>query len=130
MSRLFASSGFVKHKGSRSLTARLTYAIGLAKNEIRGIGEQQCLRNWKERLHLLQAAHAALVLQSPSVWPRTERTWPSHTRKVPMRPRRSSRRLNALAERRSQSRQTPRMPTPSQPRSKRLWRHLADSTYL
>src|SRR2546426_2057340 len=56
-------------------------------------GEGQCQRNWKERLHSLRAARAALVLQSPSVWLRTERTWPSHTREVPTRPRRSSRRL-------------------------------------
>src|SRR5260370_31025095 len=67
-------------------------------------GEGQCQRNWKERLHSLRAARAALVLPSPSVWLRTERTWPSHTRKVPTRPRRSSRRLNAVAERRSQFR--------------------------
>src|SRR5213594_5150692 len=64
---------------------------------LKGIGEKQCLRNWKERLHSLRAARAALVLQSPSVWLRTEQTWPSHTQKVPLRPRRSSRRLNALA---------------------------------
>src|SRR6202047_1362838 len=37
MSRLFASSGPVKHKGSRSSTARLTYATGSAKNKIRGL---------------------------------------------------------------------------------------------
>jgi NADP-dependent 3-hydroxy acid dehydrogenase YdfG len=35
------------------------------------------------------------------------------------RQRRSLRRLNALAERRSQFRRTPLMPTPSKPRSKR-----------
>src|SRR3989442_586748 len=35
-----------------------------------------------------------------------------------MRPRRSSRRLNAVAERRSQFRRTPLMRTPSKPRSK------------
>src|SRR2546425_6544069 len=34
-------------------------------------------------------------LQSPSVWLRTERTWRSPTRKVPMRPRRSLRRLRS-----------------------------------
>ena len=50
--------------------------------------------------------------------------------KVPMRPRRSSRRLNALAERRSQFRRTPLMPAPSKPRSKRPWRHLAGSMSL
>ena len=49
--------------------------LGSAKSEIRGIGEKQCLRNWKERSHSLRAARAALVLQSPSVWLRTERTW-------------------------------------------------------
>src|SRR6266481_7060019 len=111
MSRLFVSSGLVKHKGSRSSTARLTYATGSAKREIEGIGDKKCLRNWKERLHSLRVARAVLVLQSLSVWLRTERTWPSHTRKVPMRPRQSSRRLNALAERRSQFRRTPQMPT-------------------
>src|SRR3984893_2261092 len=114
----------------RFLIARPIYATGSAKSEIKGIGEKQCLRNWKERLHSLRAARAALVLQSPSVWLRTERTWPSHTRKVPMRPRRSSRRLNALAERRSQFRRTPLMLAPSKPRSKRPWRHLAGSTSL
>src|SRR6058998_2795296 len=51
--------------------------------------------------------------------PRTERTWPSHTRKVPTRPPRLLRRLNASAERRSQFRRTPLMPVPSKPRSKR-----------
>jgi NADP-dependent 3-hydroxy acid dehydrogenase YdfG len=39
-----------------------------------------------------------------------ERTWPSPTRKVPTRPRRSSRRLNAPAKRRSQFRRMPLMP--------------------
>src|SRR6202035_3134597 len=102
MSRLFASSGLVRHKGSHSSTACLTYATGLAKSEIKRIGEKQCLRNWKERLHSLRVARAALVPQSPSVWQRTERTWPSHTRKVPTLPRRSSKRLNAQAERRAQ----------------------------
>src|SRR6266436_4042143 len=130
MSRLFVSSGLVKHKGSRSSTARLTYATGSAKREIEGIGEQQCLRNWKERLHSLRVARAVLVLQSLSVWLRTERTWPSRTRKVPTRLRRSSRRLNALAERRSQFRRTPLMPAPSKPRSKGPWRHSGGSTSL
>src|SRR6202140_2303109 len=111
MSRLFASSGLVKHKGSHSSTACLTYATGLAKSEIEGIGEKECLRNWKERLHSLPVARAALVPQSLSVWLRTERTWPSPTRKVPMRQRRSSRKLNAQAERQSQFRRTPPMPT-------------------
>ena len=41
---------------------------------------------------------------------RTERTWPSRTRKVSTRPRRSSRKSNALAERRSQFSRTLRMP--------------------
>src|ERR1700731_2738807 len=107
MWRLFVSSGLVKHEVPRFSTARPTYATRSAKSEIKEIGEKQCLRNWKERLHSLRAARAALVLQSPSVWLRTERTWPSHSRKVPMRPRRSSTRLNALAERRSQFRRTP-----------------------
>src|SRR5216683_2938289 len=106
------------------------YATGSAKSEIKGIGEEQCPRHWKERLHSLRAARAALVLQSPSVWLRTERTWPSHTRKVPTRPRRSSRRLNAVAERRSQFRRTPLMLAPSKPRSKGPWRHSAGSTSL
>src|SRR5882672_9429672 len=35
MSKLFASSGLAKHKGSRSSTARLTYATGLAESEIK-----------------------------------------------------------------------------------------------
>src|ERR1700732_2243930 len=98
MSRLFASSGLVKHKGSHSSTARLTYATGLGKSESKGIGEIQCQRNWKERLHSLRVARAVSVPQSPSVWLRTEPTWRSLTRKVPMRLRRLSRRLNALAE--------------------------------
>src|SRR6266446_4013655 len=100
------------------------------KSEIEEIGEKQCQRNWKERLHSLRAAHAALVLRSRNVWPRMERTWPSHTRKVPMRLRRSSRRLNAPAEKRSQFRRTPLMPTPSMPRSKRPSRPSAGSTCL
>src|ERR1700680_2061203 len=110
MWRLFASSGLVKHEAPLFSIARPTYATGSAKSEIEGIGEKECLRTWKERLHSLRAARAVLVLQSPSVWQRTERTWPSHTRKVPTRPRRSSRRLNALAERRSQFKQTLLMP--------------------
>src|ERR1700732_241081 len=117
-------------EGGASQLLALYTRLESAKSEIKGIGEKQCLRNWKERLHSLRAARAALVLQSQSVWLRTERTWPSHTRKVPMRPRRSSRRLNALAERRSQFRRTPLMPAPSKPRSKRPWRHLAGSTSL
>ena len=48
-------------------------------------------------MHWLQADRAELELQSPSGWPRTERTWPSPTRKAPTRPRRSSKRLNAPA---------------------------------
>src|SRR5882672_6858743 len=126
MWRLFASSGLVKHEAPRFSTARPTYAIGSAKSEIKGIGENQCLRNWKERLHSLRAARAALVLQSPSVWLRTERTWPSLTRKAQMRPRLSSRRLNAPAERQSQFRRTPLMPAPSKLRSKRPSRRSDD----
>src|SRR6266850_4267539 len=92
----------------------------------KGIGEKQCLRNWKERLLSLRAAHAALVLQSLSVWPRTERTWPSHTRKA-LTPRRPlSKRLNAEAERQSRSRRMPPMLTSSRPRSKRPSRPSAD----
>src|SRR5205085_11072095 len=49
-----------------------------------GLPERQWLRNCKERLHLLRAARAASVLRSLSAWPRTERTWPSRTRKVQM----------------------------------------------
>src|SRR5258708_38063473 len=88
-----------------------------AKSEVKGIGEKQCLRTWRERLHSLRVARAALVLQSQSVWPRTERTWPSHTLKVPMRPRRSSGRLNAPAEGRSQFRRTPPTLAPADQRA-------------
>src|SRR3984893_14113658 len=104
MRRLFVSLGLVKHDVPRFSTARLTYATGSAKSEMKGIGEKQCLRNWKERLHSLRAARAVLAPPSLSVWPWTEPMWPSHTRKVPTRLRRSSKRLNALAERRSQFR--------------------------
>src|SRR5260370_28010747 len=40
MSKLFASSGLVKHEASRFSTARPTYATGWARNEIKGIGEK------------------------------------------------------------------------------------------
>src|SRR5258705_3518071 len=126
MWRLFASSGLAKHEAPRFSTARPTYAIGSAKSEIKGKGEEQCLRNWKEKLHSSRADRAALVPQSPSVWLRTERTWPSHTPKVQRLPRRSSRRLNALAERRLQFRRTPLMPAPSKLRSKKPSRASAD----
>src|SRR5258708_21996272 len=60
MSRLLASSGLVKHKGSRSSTARLTYATGLGKSEskrseknsVKETGRKDCTyygrlaRNW------------------------------------------------------------------------------------
>src|SRR4030088_745801 len=82
MWRLFASSGLVKHEAPRFSTARPTYATGSAKSEVRGIGEKRCLRNWKERLHSLRAAPAALARQSLSVWPRTEHRWPSRTRRT------------------------------------------------
>ena len=39
------------------------------------------MKSSKERSHSLRAARAALAPQSPSVWPRTERTWPSHTQR-------------------------------------------------
>src|SRR5207249_4994308 len=115
---------------TKSIIQRLAsgIAVATAQLQISKNGEKQCPRNWKGRLHSLRAARAELALQSLSVWPRTERTWPSHTRKVPTRPRRSSRRLNALAERRSQFRRTPLMPAPSKPRSKRPSRHSAAST--
>src|SRR5713101_9993160 len=79
---------------AREAPASLSPAVvsGNAKREIKGIGEKQCLRTWKEKLHSLRAARAALVLQSLSVWLPTERRWPSHIRKVPTRPHRSSRR--------------------------------------
>src|SRR4029077_3159286 len=67
---------------------------------IRGGG--LCQRNWKERLHLSRAAREALVPQSLSVWLWMERKSLLHTRKVPTRLRRSSKRLNAPVERRSQ----------------------------
>src|ERR1700756_4950007 len=89
------------------------------KSEIEGTGEQQWLRNWKERLHWLRAGRAELVLQSLSVWRRTERRWPLPTRKVPTRPCRSSRGLNARGEKRSRFRRMPPMPTRLKPRSKR-----------
>jgi len=50
------------------------------------------------KIALITGGSRGIGLQSPSVWLRTERTWPSHTRKVPMRLRRSSRRSKALAE--------------------------------
>src|ERR1700719_2110420 len=61
-------------------------------------GEGRCQRNWKERLRSLPAGRAALVPQSPSAWPRTERRWPLLIRRVPTRLQRLSRRLNAPAE--------------------------------
>src|SRR5207245_7699663 len=82
----------------------------------RSKGEGQCQSHWKERSHSLPAARAALVLPSRSVWPRTERTWPSHTRKAPTRPHRWSKGLNVPAEGRSRFRRTPPMPTPPKPR--------------
>src|SRR5213596_1652099 len=93
---------------TKPILQRLASGIAVAtfQLEIRKNGEKECPRHWKERLHSLRAAQAALELQSLSVWLRTERTWPSPIRKAPP-PRRSLRRLNALAERRSQFRRTP-----------------------
>jgi len=48
-----------------------------------------------------------------------ERPWPSRTRKTPARLQPWSKRLNVMAERRSQFRRTPLMPKPSRPRSKK-----------
>src|SRR5438874_13702447 len=106
MWRLFAFLGLVKHEVPRFSTARPTYASGSAKNEIKGIGEKQWLGNWKERLHSLRAARAALARQSLSVWPRTERAWPSHTQRTPARLPPWSKRLNRVAERLSRSKRT------------------------
>src|SRR6266478_9813640 len=53
MSRLFASSGLVKHKGSRSLTARLTYATGSAKSGIRRIGGTTMSKNLEGKIALV-----------------------------------------------------------------------------
>src|SRR4029450_7383260 len=99
MLRLFASLGHVKYEAPRFSTARPTYATGSAKSDSKGIGEKRCLRNWKERLHSLRAALAGGGLQSLSVWPRTERTWPSRTRRTPARLPPWSKRLNSMAER-------------------------------
>src|ERR1700694_1195351 len=96
MWRLFASLGIVKHEAPRFSTARPTYATGSAKSEIKGIREKQCLRNWKERLHSLRAARAALARQSLSDWRRTERVWPSRTRRTPARLPAWAKRVNSM----------------------------------
>jgi hypothetical protein len=49
----------------------------------------------KERLHLLPAVRAALVLQSPSVWPRMERMSSSRTQRTAKRLPPSDRNLNS-----------------------------------
>src|SRR5580704_5666705 len=56
--------------------------------------KKQCLRSWKERLHSLPAVRAALVLQSPSVWPRMERPSSSRTQRTATRLPPSDRNLN------------------------------------
>jgi hypothetical protein len=57
--------------------------------------KNRCLRNWKERLLSLSAARAVLALQSLNVWPRTEHTWPSRTRRTPARLPPSDRNFNS-----------------------------------
>src|ERR1700731_467515 len=95
MSRSFASLGLVKHEAPHFSTARPTYETGSAKSVIEGMGENRCLRNWKERLHSLRAARAVLALQSLNVWPRKEHTWPSRTRRTPARLPPSDRNFNS-----------------------------------
>src|SRR5580704_9421272 len=87
---------------------------------------KQCQRNWKEKLLSSQAARAASVPPSRSDWRRMARTWQSLSRKVRTQPRPSSRRLNALAEKRSRFRRMPPMPTRLKPRSKRRLQHSVD----
>src|SRR5260221_11518100 len=99
MWRSFASLGLVKHEAPHFSTARPTYETGSAKSVIEGMGEKRCLRNWKERLPSLRAVHAVSALQSLSVWPRTEHTWPSRTRRTPARLPPWLKRLNWVAER-------------------------------
>src|SRR6202048_1117342 len=53
MWRLFASSGLVKHEAPRFSTARLTYATGSARNEIRGIGEKTMTRKLEGKIALI-----------------------------------------------------------------------------
>src|SRR3984885_10793444 len=53
MSRLFAFSGLVKHKGSHSSTARLTYATGSAESGIRRIGGTTMLKNLEGKIALV-----------------------------------------------------------------------------
>jgi len=55
----------------------------------------------EKKWHLLRPARAVLAPQIVSVLLRTERTWPSHTRKCRCGRVGRPRRLNALAERQS-----------------------------
>src|ERR1700731_4040403 len=106
MLRSFSSLGLVKHAAPHFSTARPTYETGSAKSVIEGTGEKQCPKNWKERSHSLRAARAALARQSLSVWRRTERAWPSHTRRTPARLPPWSKRLNRVVERLSRFKRT------------------------
>src|ERR1700730_5150444 len=66
MSRLFASSGFVKRRGSRSSIARLTYATGSAKNEIRGIGEKLMSRKLEGKIALVTGGSRGIGAAIPN----------------------------------------------------------------
>src|SRR5260370_31095977 len=68
--------------------------LNLQKGEIKE-QKKQCLRSWKERLHSLPAVRAALVLQSPKVWPRMERPSSSRTQRTATRLPPSHRNLNS-----------------------------------
>src|SRR6202051_4396767 len=53
MWRLFVSSGLAKHAAPRFSTARPSYAIGSARNEIRGIGEKTMTRKLEGKIALI-----------------------------------------------------------------------------
>src|SRR5258708_2559964 len=95
MWRSFASLGLVKHEAPPFSTARPTFETGSAKSVNEGMGEKPMSKKVEGKVLSLRAARSKLALQSLNVWPRTEHTWPSRTRRTPARLPPSDRNFNS-----------------------------------
>jgi len=81
MWRSFASLGLVKHEAHTSqLLAYIRDWIG--KSVIEGMGEKTMSKKLEGKVALITGGSRVSALQSLNVWPRTEHTWPSRTRRT------------------------------------------------
>jgi hypothetical protein len=63
-------------------------------------------RKLEGKIALITGGSRGIGAESLSVWPRTERAWPSHTRRTPARLPPWSKRLNSMVEKLSRSKRT------------------------